>query len=175
MTDYGRTVVLDGERLRREREHRGLSINGVMDLIAEKGFLEEISEATYRRAESGHPVFVKTARNIATVLDIPFEELVLRSDIRAMLGELEDFLGNAKSIIKTWLKEGYDGADGKLPAHPEFMFRLSGEWKGWNVFLDVTPDGPEWKENRYCDIFEEAAFRILEVDGGTRSAQPALK
>ena len=51
--------------------------------------------------------------------------------------------------------------DGKLPAHPEFVYRLSGEWKGWNDFLSVTPDQPHWKENLTSDISEECAFHIL--------------
>ena len=160
-----RTVVLDGERLERERESCGLAIGQVPDFIVEKvtGYDGRVSESTYRRAEGGRAVFVKTARVIAAAFDIPFEELVVRSDLQPPLDDVDRFLPEVRLIIRTWLNEGYDGMDAKLPAHPEFLYRLSGDWKGWNEFLGVTPEKPEWKENRMKDIHEDCAFFVVEA------------
>ena len=165
MTGKGQgTVVLDGERLKCERERLGLKISQVEDFIVEhaKGFKGGVSGITYRRAEYGSPVFVKTARIIAAAFGVPFEELILSSrspDPR--LTELDCFLANVRLIIQTWLKEGHDGKPGELPAHPEFVYRLTDEWKGWNDFFGIPPHQRE-KENLFQDIFEDCAFRIVK-------------
>ncbi len=161
-----RVIVLDGERLRREREGRGLSISEVVAFIAEraKGSGGGISEATYRRAESGSPLFVKTAWIVAAALDIPLEQLLVDSKLTPMLADVERFLENVKSIIEVWLKEGHDAdaKDNRLPARPEFFYRQTGEWKGWSDYHGVAPDQAKWREYLLRDIFEESAFRIIE-------------
>ena len=159
-----RTVVLDGERLKRERESRGLAIGQVPDFIVEKvkGYNGGVSESTYRRAEGGHAVFIKTARVIAAAFDILIEELIVNSNLQPPLADVDRFLPEVRLIIRTWLNEGYDGMDTESPAHPEFLFRLSGEWKGWNDFLGVTRDKPEWKEYQSKDVYEECAFGVVE-------------
>ena len=159
-----RTVVLDGGRLKCEREHLGLKISEVVDFIVKHVSRSQgrISEITYRRAESGRPLFVKSARIIAAAFGIPFEELVLSSNPSPQLTDVDRFLATIRYIIQTWLREGHDGKEGELPAHPEFVYRLRDEWKGWNDFFGVSPDQPEGKENLFQDIFEECAFRIVE-------------
>ena len=145
MTDRThRTVVLDGERLKCKRKRRGLKISEVPDFIAKqvRGFQGGISEATYRRAENGRPVFVKSARIIAEGFEIPFEKLVLQGNFHVPLGEVDRFLAKVRLVIHTWLREGYDGVDGSLPEHPEFVYRLEGEWKGRNAFYGVAPGQP---------------------------------
>ncbi len=159
-----RTVVLDGNQLKSARLRLGLKLSEVADFIAEqtKGSKGGASEITYRRAEQGRPVFVKTARIIAAAFGIPFEELILSSNPDPRLNDVDRFLANVRLIIQTWLKEGRDGKPGEVPAHPEFEYRLTGEWKGWNHFYGVSPDQPDWKENRFYEIFEDSAFRIVE-------------
>ena len=159
-----RTVVLDGERLKCERERLGLKIKDVADFIAKqtKGFQGGVSGITYRRAEQGCPVFVKTARIIAAAFGVPLEELILKSGPDPRLNDVDCFLANVRLIIQTWLKEGHDGKPGELPTHPEFVYRLTGEWKSWNHFFGISSDQPEGKENLFHDIFEDCGFRIVE-------------
>lgn len=157
-----RTVVLDGQRLKRARESLGLTISQVPDLIVRrvKGNNGGVSESTYRRAERGDAVFVKTARIITEAFRIPFEDLFVSSYLQPLLAYVDRFLPEVRLIVRTWLSEGYDDLDAKFPAHPEFLSRLDGEWKGWNHYRSVTPDKPEWKENEMKDIYEDCAFSV---------------
>lgn len=141
-----------------------MKISEVADFIAKQVSRSQgrISEITYWRGKNGRPLFVKSARIIAVAFGIPFEELILSSNPNPPLTDVDRFWANVRPIIQTWLKEGHDGMDGELPAHPEFVYRLSGEWKGWNEFFGITPDQPEGKENLFYDIFEECAFRIVQ-------------
>jgi hypothetical protein len=44
-------------------------------------------------------------------------------------------------ILSSWLREGQDRISGTdMPKHPEFIYRLSGEWEGWSDFLGSDTD-----------------------------------
>mgnify|MGYP003335542737 CR=1 FL=1 len=53
-----------------------------------------------------------------------------------------------RSLVNEWLKEGEDehpillsrGIHG-VPLHPEFVYRKTGAWKGWNDFLGINKIG----------------------------------
>lgn len=152
-----RTVVLDGQRLKNEREALGLTISQGPDFIAEKvkGYNGGVSESTYRRAESGKAVFVKTARVIAQAFGVPFEVLVVNRYRPPPLADADHFLPEVMIVLRRWLVEGQ-----LFPTLPEFLLRLKGEWEGWNHYRRVTPDTPEWIENEIRDIYEDCAFSI---------------
>jgi len=48
---------------------------------------------------------------------------------------------------------------------PEYQYRISKEWKGWNYFLGVKGDDPESKkaydQNLRADEVEEIAFNFM--------------
>lgn len=158
-----RTVILDGARLEVRRKRLGLKIKEVPNFIAQKlGPLRSITESTYRRGIRGRPLFINNARNIAEAFDLPFEELVVSSHVNPMLTDVESFLDYVRQTIRTWLKEGYDDVDGQVPAHPELVYRLSGDWRGWGDFLGLPPDHPQLKEYLVKDIVEQMAFQIVE-------------
>ena len=65
-----------------------------------------------------------------------------------------------QKIINLWEAEGTQSTciDGTTTyTHPEYMYRKSGEWKGWSDFLDC----PESPDSRYMDFIETMAFNIL--------------
>ncbi|MCY4488320.1 MAG: hypothetical protein OXF11_14570 [Deltaproteobacteria bacterium] len=140
-----------------------MKIREIPNFIAQKlGPQRSITESTYRRAIRGRPLFIGNARNISEVFGLPFEELVVSRQIQPMLADVEAFLDAVREIIRTWLNEGYDDVNGQLPLHPEFVYRLSGDWTGWNQFRRLPPDHPQWKENLSRDIIEQSAFQIVE-------------
>ena len=49
----------------------------------------------------------------------------------------------------------------RLPKHPEFVYRQSGEWTGWNNFLNVDESDPAFNENIAQDRIESLAFIIF--------------
>ena len=65
-------------------------------------------------------------------------------------------------VLDVWFQEGIDIIDdsGGVPVHPELIYRLSGEWRGWNHFLEVLPkNNPlEYELNKEKDHLEELAF-----------------
>lgn len=44
-----------------------------------------------------------------------------------------------KQLLAEWLKNGHDTLESGVPRHPEFVFRISGEWMGWAQFLGCEP------------------------------------
>jgi len=59
------------------------------------------------------------------------------------------------AIVQEWEASGNDShptiAD--MPKHPEFVFRKSGDWKGWGEFL-----GNHSESNKTWDLLEDKAF-----------------
>eukprot|EP00729_Bicosta_minor_P024922 gene24922-5538_t len=53
---------------------------------------------------------------------------------------------------KEWAHHGEDSMPGTrfMPAHPELVYRRTGEWKGWAHFL-----GQDTAENRAQDALED--------------------
>ena len=73
-----------------------------------------------------------------------------------------DKTGAAYDIIDIWAKEGEDeyfdawqGMPAGIPLHPEFVYRQTGQWKGWTDFL-----GSESEENAERDDLENIAWLI---------------
>jgi|TARA_R110002020_G_C16268053_1_gene770913 hypothetical protein len=65
-----------------------------------------------------------------------------------------------QKIINLWEEEGTKSMklEGKMMyKHPEFMYRKSGEWKGWSDFLGC----PESANTNYRDTMETIAFNII--------------
>lgn len=61
-------------------------------------------------------------------------------------------------IIKRWERDGNDTMPDKqdIPAHPEFIYRKTNEWKGWANWLGT-------KQNDYDtvrDLLEDKAFEL---------------
>ena len=65
---------------------------------------------------------------------------------------------NKHNILKKWLKEEHITLDDGLPAQPSFVYRKTGEWKGWSDFLGIatTP------ENTKQDALEDEAFELYK-------------
>jgi hypothetical protein len=71
--------------------------------------------------------------------------------------ESEDSAFVIFNIVSTWLKDGGKVVnDTDLPLHPEFIYRKSGEWKGWNDYLNADS-----KANSRQDAFEELAYDFI--------------
>ena len=166
-----RTVIMDGKRLEHERVRLGVPISKVPDFIAKQvrgdsevqGSWGGVSESTYRRARDGYPVFIRSAETIAKAFGVPLEDLLLSNYPSPLLSDVDHFLAEMRSIIQQWLEEGHDANEKGLPAHPEFIYRLSGDWKGWNHLLAVSPEQQEWEEHISRDRSEGCAFQIVEA------------
>ena len=69
-------------------------------------------------------------------------------------------------ILKIWREHGQDINDLGWPAHPEFVFRLRGEWKGWAYLLSDQPTPEDIAKNTEQDLVETIAFdRLVAVLG----------
>ena len=69
------------------------------------------------------------------------------------------------AVIDLWKREGtnmHPSLDG-MPLHPEFVYRRTGEWKGWSDFLGCEPSD----ENAAQDAIENKAWALLSGDGDT--------
>ncbi len=66
-------------------------------------------------------------------------------------------------IIKLWTIDGYNVIDGTgaIPVHPEFIYRLSGEWVGWNNFFEIEQTDEEYIINFERDLLENIAFQKM--------------
>lgn len=75
--------------------------------------------------------------------------------------ELVDVSDQAVSeIVKKWQVFGRD-INGDMPKHPEFIFRISGEWKGWNDLVGITDsNSDQYKENEIQDQIEDKAWLL---------------
>jgi hypothetical protein len=69
-----------------------------------------------------------------------------------------------EEIIQEWEKEGGDShpEEPRLPLHPEFFYRISGEWKGWNHFLNTPISSHHYQENLAADEIENKAWLIYK-------------
>ena len=76
----------------------------------------------------------------------------------------------AKTIHK-WMTEGdmvlsevgvRDPELEKLPVHLGYIYRLTGDWKGWNHVSNVKPVEVH-EENRRVDALEDRAFQLLNI------------
>ena len=58
----------------------------------------------------------------------------------------------------SWLYAGTKTKKG-LPVHPEYLYRRSGTWQGWNDFLGVDKKDTNWKKNIQRDKIENFAWK----------------
>ena len=72
---HGR-VVLEADVLRRLRRQRGLSQDDLASVCYDQRV--RVSASTIKRAETGHPVLLRIAREFARYFDVPLEQLVRR-------------------------------------------------------------------------------------------------
>jgi hypothetical protein len=67
-------------------------------------------------------------------------------------------------VISEWKAHGEDtfDADGIImPAHPEYVFRLTGEWTGWNDVCGVQEGDEQYEYNLAVDAIENAAWERI--------------
>tara|TARA_B100001540_G_C15262207_1_gene397551 strand:+ start:154 stop:396 length:243 start_codon:yes stop_codon:yes gene_type:complete len=64
-------------------------------------------------------------------------------------------------ILNIWLSDGNTMCRNiNIPQHPEFIYRKSGDWKGWNDFLGVSPSSVEWNQNKEQDELEDSVWKL---------------
>ena len=93
----------------------------------------------------------------------------------AQLDELDE---QVERVIQDWLEEGTAIGRESMPIHPEFVYRMSGDWTGWNQFCGVKPDDVAFEENRLTDVVEDVAFgrfafsetKITKIDSNSRKS-----
>ena len=68
------------------------------------------------------------------------------------------------AVIKAWVDQGKDTNDNNMPRHPEYVYRLSGEWCGWVDVFNLTEDSPNYAEHKKIDRLEDMAFILLHPD-----------
>lgn len=150
-----------------------------------------ITLRTWQNAEHGRRVRSDTAGRIARALEVPLSEIIERDDnskfsnntqqskdaykncllriaelIDDELGQSIDRLDQSiDRIIHMWFQDGekslakYPG----LPQHPEYVYRLNGDWKGWIKFLNISPDDKEYETYQRIGEIENRAFRIVRI------------
>jgi len=67
-----------------------------------------------------------------------------------------------RNIVLNWHRNGTKHLKNGFPAHPEFIYRLSGEWQGWNDFLGTPKGTPEYRENATLDAIESEAYVLFQ-------------
>jgi len=79
----------------------------------------------------------------------------------------QEELNEARMTADEWRMSGEDlhkepeMREKRLPRHPGFVYRNSGDWKGWNHFLGVTDtNSEEYRINEQTDKLEAAAYKI---------------
>ena len=68
----------------------------------------------------------------------------------------------AAAIVHEWQTLGFSSNPSNVLVykHPEFIFRLSGDWKGWNDFLNIKLGSPHYAENEQADLIENLAWSL---------------
>ena len=67
----------------------------------------------------------------------------------------------AIKILNMWEEFGEESGwfgNPDIPRHPEFIYRISGDWCGWSHFIG----SPNSEENYTRDIVENLAWEIFE-------------
>ena len=69
-------------------------------------------------------------------------------------------------LIHDWMTEGdmdHPEHEG-LPLHPEYVYRLTEDWDGWNHLFGTAPDDHEtYETHRRLDMLEDRAFGLLSI------------
>ena len=145
------SLTLNGDKVRELRKKKGKTIR---DFAAAC----ELSERTIIRAENSENIHLDTAQIIAANLDVQVIDLIEDDSDQPII-----------NMMSMWLQEGGVPASVRsdMPSHPEYVYRLSGDWKGWNHFLDLNHDDPEYKEyyeaHLRMDRLEDRTFRLMSI------------
>jgi hypothetical protein len=71
-------------------------------------------------------------------------EIQYQSYMKGMAMNTIEIEMKAKETLDVWMKQGEEPlmwVDGQpYPMHPEFVYRKSGDWKGWDDFTSPDPD-----------------------------------
>ena len=139
--------MLRGELIRKHRKTKGWGQEHFAKLCS-------LSTRTIIRAEQSKNIAFETAGAIAAVLGLAIPDLIDDNTDQA--------IGN---IIESWFAKGTQAhsTHPHLPLHPEFIYRLSGEWRGWNDFLGIDTDDQEFDTHRRIDEVEDRAFLLVSI------------
>lgn len=68
-----------------------------------------------------------------------------------------------QKIISIWKKEGMEIVEGTtgMPVHPEFVYRKTGEWIGWNNFKQINKQNSIYLKNFERDLMESYAYKKM--------------
>ena len=133
----------------------------------------KLSKRTLERALKGENVTVVSATIIVSELGSTFDELgvvPVQEEHEPLLPDPTSIgivMELATQIAFDWLTHGKDvhpdpslGEHG-MPAHPEFHYRLSGQWEGWNDFLGVEANAPQAAMHQRLDAIEDSLFDLI--------------
>lgn len=66
-----------------------------------------------------------------------------------------------ETLLASWLNTGHEVSSvSNLPKHPEFIYRKSGEWKGWNSFLKQSKGSASYDKHNQLDLLEDQAWQL---------------
>lgn len=72
-----------------------------------------------------------------------------------------------EEILSEWRNHGEETLKQAvgMPRHPEYIYRLTGDWQGWNHMFGVLPeDVVNYRQNLEQDRLEDEAFRRLQAE-----------
>ena len=132
-----------------------------------------LSKRTLERALQGGNIAAVSAEIIVSELGSTFDELAVvrvqpeRQPQLPSPTQIGITLELAKQTAFNWLTQGNemhpdpDLGEHGMPAHPEFVYRLSGEWTNWNDFLSTEAKSPEFSRHQRYDVLEDSVFDLL--------------
>ncbi len=133
------------------------------------------TKRTLERALRGDNIAKLSATIIVSELGANFEELKVIGSHPILEPHFPDpekieyVMELAMQSAYWWLIQGHkprpssDPNTQGLPAHPELIYRVSGEWKGWNDFLGTAPNIPEFDLHKRYDALEDGLFRLVDM------------
>ncbi|BDA63089.1 hypothetical protein [Shewanella xiamenensis] len=66
-----------------------------------------------------------------------------------------------ETLLASWLNTGHEyNPEFSLFKHPEFIFRKSGEWMGWNSFLGQSEGSASFDNNEKRDHLDNQAWQL---------------
>lgn len=126
----------------------------VRDKVMKRGE-DLVSLSTLDRIDRGQSVSATTVHLLAAALDVPDRDILATT----LTGRSRDEL--ISEVIGEWAADGHRASPEGMPHHPELVYRISGDWKGWNDFFDVPEDHESYAENRAQDALEDDVFALL--------------
>lgn len=132
-----------------------------------------LSKRSLERALQGENIAAVSAEIIVSELGSTFDELAVvpvQPERQPQLPSLTQ-IGIVVELVRQtafyWLTQGNDvhpdpslGEHG-MPAHPEFVYRLSGEWTNWNDYLGTEAKSREFARNQRYDVLEDSVFDLV--------------